>query len=60
MDLQHTYTVAEVLEMAMTLNDEDREKVKVEIEKSLIEPKEVLDRMAPYHKKFQATYRALA
>ena len=60
MDPQHTYTVEEVLEIALTLPPEDRKKVQEEIQKSFLHEKEILDRIEPIHKKYNATYKALA
>lgn len=60
MDLQHTYTVEEVLEIALTLKPEDRKIVQEEIQKSLFNEKEILDKISPFHQKYEATYKALA
>lgn len=60
MDLQHTYTVEEVLEIALTLKPEDRKIVQEEIQKSLLNEKEILDRISPFHQKYEETYKALA
>lgn len=60
MDAQHIYTVDEVLEIAMTLNLEERKKVQEEILKSLFNENEILDKIAPFHQKYEATYKALA
>ena len=60
MDSQHTYTVKEVLEIALTLKPEDRKIVQEEIQKSLLNEKEILDTISPFHKKYEATYKALS
>ncbi len=60
MDLQHTYTIEEVLEIALTLKPEDRKIVQEEIQKSLFNEKEILDRITPFHQKYEATYKDLA
>jgi len=60
MDSQHAYTVEEVLEIALTLKPEDRKKVQEEIQKSFLNEKGMLDRLEPIHKKYDATYKALA
>jgi len=60
MDSQHIYTVKEVLEIALTLSAEERKKVQEEIQKSLLNEKEILEKIEPFHKKFEATYKALA
>ena len=60
MDSQHAYTVEEVLEIALTLKPEERKKVQEEIQKSFLNEKEILDRIEPIHKKYDATYKALA
>jgi len=60
MDSQHAYTVEEVLEIALTLKPEDRQKVQEQIQKSLLNEQEILDRIEPIHKKYDATYKALA
>jgi len=60
MDSQHAYTVAEVLEIALTLNPDDRKKVQEEIEKSLLNEREILERIEPIHQKYDGTYKALA
>lgn len=57
---QHIYTVEEVLEIALTLKPDDRKKVQQEIQKSLLNESEILDRIEPFHKKYEATYKALA
>lgn len=60
MNLQHTYTVEEVLEIALTLKLEDRKVVQEEIQKYLFNKKEILDRISPFHQKYEETYKALA
>lgn len=60
MDLQHTYTVDEVLEIALTLKSEDRKIVQEEIQKSLFNEKEILDKISLFHQKYEATYKAHA
>lgn len=60
MDLQHIYTVEEVLEIALTLKPEDRRVVQEEIQKSLFNEKEILDRIFLFHQKYEDTYKALA
>ncbi|MEX8546367.1 MAG: hypothetical protein V5804_02090 [Mucilaginibacter sp.] len=60
MDLNHNYTVEEVLEIALTLKPEDRKKVQEEIQKSLLNEKEILDKISPFHQKYEATYKTLA
>ena len=60
MHSQHIYTVEEVLEIALTLNPEERKKVQEEIQKSLFDEKELLEKIAPFHKKYEETYKALA
>lgn len=60
MDTQHTYTVEEVLEIALTLKPEDRKKVQEEIQRSLPDEQELLKKIAPFHKKYEDTYKALA
>lgn len=60
MDTQHVYTVKEVLEIALTLKPEDRQIVKEEIQKSLFDEKEILDKISTFHEKYNATYRALS
>lgn len=60
MDLQHNYTVKEVLEIALTLKPEDRKIVQEGIVKSLFNEKEILDKISLFHEKYEATYKALA
>ena len=60
MDLQHTYTVDEVIEIALTLKPEDRQKVTDGIKKSTLNEKEIVDKINPFHQKYEATYKALA
>ncbi len=60
MESQHAYTVEEVLEIALALKLEDRKKVQEEIQKSFLNEKEILDGIEPIHKKYDATYKALA
>ncbi len=60
MDLKHTFTVEEVLEIALTLKMEDRKKVHEEIRKSLLNEKEILERISPLHNNFEETYKNLA
>ena len=60
MDSQHAYTVEEVLEIALMLNPEDRKKVKEEIQKSLLNEEEILERIESIHQKYDETYKALA
>lgn len=60
MDLQHTYTVEEVLEIALTLKPEDRKLVQQKIQKSLFDEKEILDKISSIHQKYEETYKALA
>ncbi len=60
MDLQHIYTVEEVLEIALTLKIEDRKIVQEQIQKSLFEEQEILEKITPFHQKYEATYKALA
>lgn len=60
MDLQHNYTVEEVLEIALKLNSKDRKIVQEGIQKSLFDEKEILDKISPIHQKYEATYKALA
>ena len=60
MDSQHAYTVEEVLEIALMLNPEDRKKVKEEIQKSLLNEEEILERIESIHQKYDDTYKALA
>ncbi|HCN83893.1 MAG TPA: hypothetical protein DIT07_09785 [Sphingobacteriaceae bacterium] len=60
MNSQHTYTVEEVLEIALTLKPEDRKIVQEEIQKSLLNEKEIIDKISPFHQKYEATYKALS
>ena len=60
MDSQHAYTVEEVLEIALSLKPEDRKKVQEEIQKSLLNEGEILQRIGPIHQKYDETYKALA
>jgi|GEM_PF-3699272 len=60
MDSQHAYTVEEVLEIVLTLNPEERKKVREGLEKSLLNEKEILKHLEPIHQKYDATYKALA
>jgi hypothetical protein len=60
MGSKHIYTVEEVLEIALTLNPEDRKRVQQELQKSLLNESEILDRIEPFHKKYDTTYKALA
>jgi hypothetical protein len=60
MDSQHIYTVEEVLEIALTLSADERKKIQEEIQKSLFDEKEILEKTAPFHQKFEATFKALA
>lgn len=60
MDLQHTYTAEEVLEIALTLKPEDRKIVQEEIQKSLLNEKEILNKISPFHQKYEETYKTLA
>lgn len=60
MKSKHAFTVEEVLELALALNPEDRKKVQEEIQKSFLNEKEILDRIEPIHRKYDATYKALA
>ena len=60
MDSQHIYTVEEVLEIALTLKPEDRKIVLEGVQKSLLNEKEILDKISPFHEKYEATYKALA
>jgi len=39
----------EVLEIALTLKPEDRKIVQEEIQKSLLNEKEILDKISPFH-----------
>ena len=60
MDLQHTYSVAEVLEIYQTLKPEEKEELQSKIQKIAFNEKEILDKISPFHKKFEETYRVLA
>jgi hypothetical protein len=60
MDTQHKYTVQEVLEIALKLEPQERELVQKEIQKSLLNEKDILDRINPYHSKYEETYKKLA
>lgn len=60
MDQQRNYTVEEVLEIALTLKPEDRKLVLEGVQKSLLNEKEILDKISPFHEKYEATYKALA
>ncbi|OAQ41635.1 hypothetical protein A5893_00555 [Pedobacter psychrophilus] len=60
MDTQHQYTVEEVLEIALKLNDDDRKLIKEEIQKSLLNKEEILNKINPIHKKYESTYKALS
>ncbi len=60
MDLQHIYTAEEVLEIALSLKPNDRKFVQEEIQKSLLNEKEIIDKISPFHEKYEATYKALA
>jgi len=48
------------LEIALTLKSEDRKIVQEEIQKSLFNEKEILDKISPFHQKYEATYKAHA
>ncbi len=60
MDLQHTYTVEAVLNIALNLKPADRKILQEEIRKPLLNEKEILDRISPFHQKYESTYKALA
>ena len=60
MDSQHIYTVEEVLEIALTLKLEDRKIVLEGVQKSLLSEKEILDKISPFHQRYEATYKTLA
>lgn len=60
MDKNHKYTVEEVLEIALTLKPEERIQVQKEIQKSILNEQEILERMNPIHEKYKETYKALA
>ncbi len=60
MDQQHMYSVEEVLEIVLTLKPEDRKALQEEIQKSLLNEKDILDKISPIHKKYEATYKALS
>lgn len=57
---QQTYTVEEVLKIALTLKPEDRKIVLEGVQKSLVDERDVLDKISPFHEKYEATYKALA
>lgn len=60
MDTQHKYTVEEVLEIALKLDSKERDLIQKEIQKSLLNEKDILDRINPYHHKYEETYKKLA
>ncbi len=60
MDSQHSYTSEEVLEIALKLKPEERKALQQEIQKSLFDEQEILEKISPFHQKYEATYKALA
>jgi len=60
MKSQRKYTVEEVLEIALTLDTEERKVVVEKVQESLINEKEILETMSRFHEKYEATYKALA
>ena len=57
MDKNHKYTVEEVLEIVLTLKPEERIQIQKEIQKSILNEQEILDRMNPIHEKYKETYK---
>ncbi len=60
MGLKHQYTVEEVIEIVNTLSVKDREIVNKQIVSTLLNTKNILDVISPYHKKYEQTYKNLA
>jgi hypothetical protein len=60
MDLKHTYSVAEVLEIYHTLKPEEKEEVQAKIQKPAFNEKEILDIISPFHTQYETTYKALS
>jgi len=60
MEKNHKYTVEEVLEIALTLNPEDRILIQKEIQKSIFNEQEILEKISPIHEKYKETYKALS
>ena len=60
MEVKHQYTVEEVVEIVNSLSVEDKEKVIVKVQETTLNEKEILDRISPFHNKFEKTYKALA
>lgn len=59
METQHTYTAEEVLEIALKLKPEERKILQQEIQKSLFDEQEILNKISPFHQKYETTYKAL-
>jgi hypothetical protein len=60
MNKSHQYTVEEVLDIALKLSDEDRRKIQEGIQKSLLNQNELIEKINPFHKRFEETYKSLA
>lgn len=60
MELNHVYTVEEVLEIVNTFKPEEKIRVRDGIQESLVNKEEIELIMDKYHKKYEATYKALA
>ena len=60
METNHKYTVEEVLEIALTLKNEERIQVQKEIQKSILNGQEILNRINPIDEKYKETYKSLA
>ena len=60
MNLQHNYSVDEVLEITKSLDNEGKIKVRESIQQQLLDIDEIQLIMAQNHKKYEATYKALA
>lgn len=60
MDLQHTYTIKKVLEIVLTLKPQDRKIVLEVLLKSLLNEKEILEKISPFHQRYETTYKTLA
>ena len=60
MDPNHKYTFKEVLEIVLTLKPEERIQVQKEIQKSILNEQEILNRINPIHEKYKETYKSLA
>ena len=60
MEAQTKYSVEDIVKIVMALPPKDRETVQKEIQKALLDKEDILNRMEPFHKKYEDTFKKLA